>query len=158
MTVYFIRVGEEGPVKIGHAADVTARLGSLQVGHHERLYLLRALDGGAEIESWFHKQFAADHIRGEWYNYRPEMEEIEPPDLAAMAPSAISELIDAFGGPTEFAKVIDKIPSTASEMKRSGSIRVSYWPKIIAAAAERRIKGVNSESLMLMHLGEDVSA
>jgi hypothetical protein len=69
-------------------------------------------------------------------------------------PKSISELIDAFGGPTEFAKVIDKIPSTASEMKRTGSIRVTYWPKIIAAASERRIKGVSAETLMRMHLDE----
>jgi len=73
---------------------------------------------------------------------------------AKPVPKTISELIDAFGGPTEFAKIIDKIPSTASEMKRTGSIRVPYWPKIIAAAAERRIRGVTPETLMQMHLDE----
>jgi len=68
-------------------------------------------------------------------------------------PKTISELIDAFGGPTKFATdVIGKNPSTASEMKRTGSIRIPYWPKIIAAAAERRIKGVTPEALMKMHL------
>ena len=66
----------------------------------------------------------------------------------------VPELIDAFGGATEFAKVIDKIPSTASEMKRTGSIRVTYWPKIITAAAERGIKGVTPDTLMQMHLDE----
>jgi hypothetical protein len=69
-------------------------------------------------------------------------------------PRTISELIDAFGGPTDFAKVIEKIPSTASEMKRTGSIRPRYWPKIIAAAAEKGIEGVNSDSLMMMHQEE----
>lgn len=63
-------------------------------------------------------------------------------------PKTISELMDAFGGPAEFAT---GNPSAASEMKRSGSIRVAYWPKIIAAAAERGIRGVSSETLMLMH-------
>jgi len=66
-------------------------------------------------------------------------------------PKTIPELIDAFGGNTQFAKIIDKIPSTASEMKRTGSIRVRYWPKVIAAAAKRGIRGVSSETLMLMH-------
>jgi len=70
-------------------------------------------------------------------------------------PKTVSELIDAFGGATEFAKVIDKIPSTASEMKRTGSIRVPYWPKIIAAATERRIRGVSAETLMQMHLDDE---
>jgi hypothetical protein len=67
-------------------------------------------------------------------------------------PKTISELMDAFGGPAEFATgIINKNPSAASKMKRSGSISVAYWPKIIAAAAERGIRGVSSETLMLMH-------
>lgn len=69
-------------------------------------------------------------------------------------PKTIPELIDAFGGATQFAKIIDKIPSTASEMKRTGSIRVRYWPKVIAAAAKCGIRGVSSETLMLMHLDD----
>jgi hypothetical protein len=69
-------------------------------------------------------------------------------------PSTVPELIDAFGGPTEFAKVIDKNPSTASEMKRSGSIRVNYWPAIVAAATRQRnpIPGVSLESIARMHI------
>lgn len=67
-------------------------------------------------------------------------------------PKSIPELIDAFGGASEFGRIIDKIPSTASEMKRSGSIRVRYWPKIIAAASERGIEGVSYESLVQMHI------
>lgn len=69
-------------------------------------------------------------------------------------PRTVPALIDAFGGPTEFAKVIEKNPSTASEMKRTGSIRVPYWPAIVAAAAEREIPGVTLESLALMHVEE----
>lgn len=63
----------------------------------------------------------------------------------------VASLIDAFGGPTAFGRVIGKNPSTASEMKRSGSISVDYWPKIVAAAAERAISGVTYETLTLMH-------
>lgn len=70
------------------------------------------------------------------------------------APATISELIDAFGGPTRFAKIINKNPSTASEMKRSGSIRVDYWPTIVAAAPlqEKPIPGVTLESIARMHI------
>ena len=68
------------------------------------------------------------------------------------SPRTISDLIDAFGGPSGFAKVIDKNPSTASEMKRSASIRVSYWPSIVDAAAARGIPGVTLESIARMHL------
>jgi hypothetical protein len=72
-------------------------------------------------------------------------------------PRTVSELIDAFGGPTEFSKIIEKNPSTASEMKRTGSIRVPYWPAIVAAAAAHGIKGVTLESLALMHIDEKAS-
>jgi hypothetical protein len=67
-------------------------------------------------------------------------------------PTTIPELIDAFGGPTGFAKVIDKNPSTASEMKRSAAIRVSYWPAIVAAAPEHDVPGVTLESIAQMHV------
>ena len=71
------------------------------------------------------------------------------------APRSIPELITAFGGPSGFAKVIDKNPSTASEMKRSRSVRVSYWPLIVDAAAEANITGVTLETLAEMHIAPE---
>jgi hypothetical protein len=65
-------------------------------------------------------------------------------------PTTVPELIDAFGV-SEFAKIIGKIPSTAGEMKRSGSIRPRYWPKIIEAAPSYGIAGIDSDKLMWMH-------
>lgn len=67
-------------------------------------------------------------------------------------PHTIPELIDAFGGPSGFAKVIDKNPSTASEMKRSRSVRVNYWPRIVDAALEANIPGVTLEAIAEMHI------
>lgn len=63
----------------------------------------------------------------------------------------ISDIIDAFGGNTRFAELIGKKPSTASEMKRRGSIPVEYWPTLIRAAEGAGIQGITSERLMLMH-------
>lgn len=77
------------------------------------------------------------------------------------APKTIPELIDRFGGATAFARAIDlKNPSTASEMKRSGSIRVCYWPAIVDAAATRSppIHGVSLESIAQMHIASIESA
>lgn len=72
--------------------------------------------------------------------------------------NSVPELIDAFGGPTAFSKIIEKRPSTASEMKRNRSIAVDYWPKIIEAAAERGIEGVTAEFLMRIHAQEREAA
>jgi len=63
---------------------------------------------------------------------------------------SVPELINAFGGPTQFGLVIGKRASTASEMKRNRSIPVDYWPRIIAAAAERGLE-LDASSLMEMH-------
>jgi hypothetical protein len=68
------------------------------------------------------------------------------------SPKTIPQLIDAFGGPSDFAKIIGKNPSTASEMKRSGAIRVSYWPHIVEKAAEFGVEGVTLETIAEMHL------
>lgn len=68
---------------------------------------------------------------------------------------SVPELIDAFGGPTAFARILDlKGPSTASEMKRNRSIPVDYWPRLIAAAREHGIRGITAEHLMKINVGE----
>jgi len=63
----------------------------------------------------------------------------------------VSDLIDGFGGATEFSRAIGAKPSTASEMKRRGSIPVTWWPLIVDEAARRGIGGVTFESLTYMH-------
>lgn len=73
-------------------------------------------------------------------------------------PDSVPDLIEAFGGATAFAKVIEKNPSTASEMKRTGSIRIQYWPLIVAAAPGHGIEGVTLESLALMHIDEKATS
>jgi hypothetical protein len=77
-------------------------------------------------------------------------------DSMLMTPASVAELIDAFDGVTAFSRIIKKGVSTASEMKRSGSIDVKYWPDIIAAAPEHDIE-VTSETLMAMHTKSAVS-
>lgn len=66
--------------------------------------------------------------------------------------NTISDLIDAFGGSTRFAAVIGKNPSTASEMKRRGSIPVEYWPKVIDGARDAGIHGISNDTLVQLHI------
>lgn len=63
----------------------------------------------------------------------------------------VSDLIDRFGGNTKFAAVIGKNPSTASEMKRRGSIPVEYWPAIVRAAPDFGIDGITADRLVELH-------
>jgi DNA-binding XRE family transcriptional regulator len=67
MAVYFIRAGEDGPIKIGHSNRPLHRLMELQVSHWQTLHLRGVLPGGEVEEAEIHSQFSHAHIRGEWH-------------------------------------------------------------------------------------------
>jgi hypothetical protein len=71
--VYFIQAGENGPIKIGIAADHEDRMRSLQVGHYEELRLLKTIlttgkKEAEKLEAQFHARFHSYHLRGEWFS------------------------------------------------------------------------------------------
>ena len=63
----------------------------------------------------------------------------------------VAELFDAFDGPANVGRAIGVTTEHAAAMKRRQSIPVPYWPKLIAAARERRISGITYESLTYLH-------
>lgn len=69
--IYLIRVGEDGPVKIGSAGSyrkVLLRLGKLQTGNHEQLRLCGTLAETDRVtEGHLHQRFARHRLRGEWF-------------------------------------------------------------------------------------------
>jgi hypothetical protein len=70
--VYFIRQGDDGPIKIGVARDAEKRRAMLQTGNPVELHLLRTVPGTARLESLLHQRLAPFRLRGEWF------EPIEP--------------------------------------------------------------------------------
>lgn len=66
---YFIRVGDDGPIKIGRASDVRARLAKLQCSSPKRLILMGSAAGGHR-EREFHVRFKELKVSGEWF--RPD--------------------------------------------------------------------------------------
>lgn len=64
--------------------------------------------------------------------------------------NSLRDLVGKFGGTTAFAAAIQVNVSTASEMKRRGSIPVRYWPSLIAAADERGVP-LSYEQLVAIH-------
>jgi hypothetical protein len=71
--VYFIQVVPDGPIKIGCAHDVIARLIDLQIGNHCELRLLTTMWGGSNQEAALHRRFAEHSRRGEWFHPAPEL-------------------------------------------------------------------------------------
>lgn len=68
---YFLRLGTEGPIKIGRTFDVAARVKKLQTGAPERLTVLRVLAGDFEVQ--LHQRFADSRGHGEWFSPTPEL-------------------------------------------------------------------------------------
>ncbi len=61
---YFIQAVDGGPIKIGTARDVSARLAELQVANPNELVIL----GTTPLpEASVHRRFAHLRIRGEWF-------------------------------------------------------------------------------------------
>ena len=79
MSVYFIRAGSEGPVKIGVAEDVQKRVAIIQTHCPVPLEILRTVTGGRLTERWFHQLFTQQHSHGEWFHFVPEMLTAKPP-------------------------------------------------------------------------------
>jgi hypothetical protein len=71
--VYFIRAGEDGPIKIGIARDPANRLATLQTGHHATLRIVALTAGGSAQEAAYHAHFKAHRLRGEWFDPHPDI-------------------------------------------------------------------------------------
>lgn len=65
--LYFIRQGSLGPIKIGRAACVKARLRNLQCANPEPLKLLAVIEKGGWQENFWHAVFGMWRIKGEWF-------------------------------------------------------------------------------------------
>ncbi len=71
--VYFIQMGDDGPIKIGWALDVKKRLLDLQCGSPFELRLLLSRPGCDVEEGLLHRRFARSRLRGEWFRPSPEV-------------------------------------------------------------------------------------
>lgn len=80
MPVYFAKAGEFPFIKIGYSeGDLDARVRDLQTANFAEIHLLRVCDGHYETERWFHRHFAKQRIRNEWFHEVPEMMTVRPP-------------------------------------------------------------------------------
>ena len=64
--VYFVGAST-GPIKIGIARDIGARLNGLQTSHPQPLGLYAYVNGGKALERQYHGRFQSDRLAGEWF-------------------------------------------------------------------------------------------
>lgn len=74
MTVYFVRCGEDGPVKIGFSKNPPSRIRDLQLSNPHNLFLIHLIENASKKdEQDIHKKFRHLRIRGEWFYFDEEM-------------------------------------------------------------------------------------
>ncbi len=73
--IYFIRVGDVGPIKIGWAKHgARSRLLELQISHYEELKVFATIECDSVLdETRIHDKFRGLRIRGEWFEPAPEL-------------------------------------------------------------------------------------
>lgn len=169
MTGFIYAIGDgEGRVKLGWSANPIKRRAAIDCGCPSETTLLGFIPATRAHEAETHALLAPWRLSGEWFRLEGpvaafvDMLPAPRPWPATATPvksviASVPDVIDAFGGITTFAKIIEKGASTASEMKRNRSIHVDYWPRIIEAAAERGIDGVTADSLMRLHAREEAA-
>lgn len=136
MPVYFIRAGEDGPVKIGVAQDVRVRLADLQVAHHEELHVINAVGGDSSAERRAHRIYAHKRLRGEWFEFCPSMERLTQDDLRGRI-ETFADVIDAWPSLQSLADDIGARYGTVQVWKHRSSIPGGKWLDIEAAAQRR---------------------
>jgi hypothetical protein len=72
-TVYFLRYGEEGPIKIGYSQNLGLRLSSYRTHTHLTVNVLHRMDGTKKDEKRIQAYFSDLHLKGEWFEAAPRL-------------------------------------------------------------------------------------
>lgn len=91
-SVYFVEAGKGGPIKIGTAYDVPARIRDLQGANAKKLHLLVTVPGGHKIERQLHRRFKSERLSGEWFKGNGEVRAFIATLIAAAPEARVVEL------------------------------------------------------------------
>lgn len=72
--VYFVEAAGLDLIKIGYANNLETRFASLRTGSPVELKMLGSMPGGRDLERFFHRIFAPQRARGEWFRRCPELD------------------------------------------------------------------------------------
>lgn len=67
-SIYFVRVGLDGPIKIGSTTNMKKRLKNLQVSNPIPLNVMSVVPGTERDEQRLHQKFSHLFIQGEWFH------------------------------------------------------------------------------------------
>lgn len=124
--VYFIQQGDDGPVKIGTAADPLERLRQLQPGNPVPLTIRYVVPGDHPVERALHRHFADFRLTGEWFDMAPAVLAW----AAEMETRALAHLEARGVAPVTYIRCLDPIDAQrrAELWERLRSFRLSGIP------------------------------
>lgn len=126
--IYFIRAGARGPIKIGFATDVAARMAALQTASPAPLKLVGAIPGGLKLEKQLHAELAEARLSGEWFS--PTVDVRRWAQLARVIDGRHPEEID---------------PTTLREDARKAFSRLRLLPEGPRASSRRAVDPMGDE-------------
>ena len=88
--VYFIRLGSNGPIKIGFTRDPGQRLRQLQTSTPEQLIMVECVRGTRDLERGLHDVFSDMRLSGEWFLVNEDLLELLNSDAIKSASIANS--------------------------------------------------------------------
>jgi hypothetical protein len=164
MPVYFIQMGEGGPVKIGSTINVEKRLATLQNANPEQLRVIRLVPGELWHERWMQGYFASVLIAREWFKFHPDMLTVEftndpyPREVAAVPLqfNSFADLMDAWPSLADLAADIGVPVDLMERIRQRGRVHYAYWAKLCRAARARGIGVIPRAHLsILLHRSEE---
>jgi len=126
--VYFIRIGDWGPIKIGITYSIEKRLNELQVGSPWPLRLLGAVRGSRDNERYLHEKFSHMRMEREWFQASDELLEeiavILAPNFSwpVIKANAIDRAIELAGSQCELSTAIGISQPLISKARTTGKI------------------------------------
>lgn len=129
--IYFIRDGDDGPVKIGRSRDVARRFVQVRPRPLAELTVIRLLDVHDWVELWFHRHFEALRLTGEWFTFNEEMMTISPP------PDRPKGLVTHTGKSRKTKIIALRLPNeTMANLKREAHLRAAKPSELIKVAVD----------------------
>jgi hypothetical protein len=123
MPIYLIQAGDDGPVKIGFAYDVSSRIRTIQNNHYEPLKLIACYEGEPRDERELHKKFNHLRVIKEWFKFDPAMLEC---GLVPYTPR------EAETWHVDLLASIDAYLKATNETQTSFGMRVANDPGLVA--------------------------
>lgn len=115
--IYFVRSGDDGPIKIGHTSTgVGRRVSTLQTGNPLKMTLLAVEPGTRTRERELHDMFADAEMPGEWFKPTKALLMY----IAALPPIPEDDLAIINGSPRRLAKRMT--PSEARDVWRDNKL------------------------------------